>query len=203
MKELSLCEFASQLASRAAVPGGGGAAAVTGALGAALGAMAANLTIGKPKYAEVEEAMRTYAQQLSGVSQELLALADADAEAFEPLSAAYRLPKSPEKDAKLEQLLTAAAAPPQRMIELCLQALSILQALVKQVPRLVMSDIGCGAQMLRAALNAAALNVYINADMLKNGDASEAMFEKAWTMAKEGQAQADAVYAEVEAVLCR
>ena len=100
------CEdFIEVLASKAAVPGGGGASALAGAIGIALGNMVGSLTVGKKTYADVEEEIIECKKQADEIAKEFLELMDKDAEAFEPLSKAYGLPKStPEELAKKEEI---------------------------------------------------------------------------------------------------
>ena len=95
--DLSIGDFMEVLSSKDPVPGGGGASAVAAAVGCSLGRMVASLTLGKKRYAEVEPRVRDIAERLDGLRMELLALADKDAEAFEPLSRAYGLPKETEQ----------------------------------------------------------------------------------------------------------
>ncbi len=96
-KEL-LGAWTDALASKAPVPGGGGASALAGALAAALGQMVANLTVGKKRYADVEEEMQQSLFALNILQMELMALADKDAEVFAPLAAAYGLPSGTEEE---------------------------------------------------------------------------------------------------------
>lgn len=100
--KLQTCEdFIEVLASKAAVPGGGGAAALTGAIGIALGNMVGSLTVGKKTYADVEDEIIECKKEADEIAKEFLELMDKDAEAFEPLSRAYGLPKStPEGDCR-------------------------------------------------------------------------------------------------------
>ena len=104
------CEdFIEVLASKAAVPGGGGASALAGAIGIALGNMVGSLTVGKKTYADVEEEIIECKKQADEIAKEFLELMDKDAEAFEPLSKAYGLPKStPEELAKKEEIMEEA-----------------------------------------------------------------------------------------------
>ena len=110
MLEKKTTEFLEVLSSKEPVPGGGGASAAVGAFGSALGMMVANLTVGKKKYAEVEDEIIEVREKLSDLQKELVELADADARAFEPLSRAYGLPKETEeqrleKEKVMEQAL--------------------------------------------------------------------------------------------------
>ena len=100
MMEQKTTEFLEQLSSGAPVPGGGGASAAVGAFGAALGLMVANLTVGRKKYAAVEEEILAVRARLEGLRDALAALVDRDAQAFEPLSRAYGLPRNTEEEKK-------------------------------------------------------------------------------------------------------
>ena len=109
--DMPVSEFTAALASSSPAPGGGGASALAAALGAALACMVGNLTVGKKKYAENESRLRELIAEAQSLRERLLALVDADAEAFLPLAAAYRLPKdAPGRDAVMEKCLADAAA---------------------------------------------------------------------------------------------
>ena len=208
MKERSICDFVAELSSAAPVPGGGGASALAGALGAALGSMAANLTIGKKKYLEVEPLMIQSANNLKRIAEQMEDLIAEDAEAFEPLSRAYGLPKATEeekqyKEEVLQKALYEAAQPPLKMITLALEALVILEMLSEKASRLVVSDVGCGAAMARAAIEGAALNVYINAKMIHDEKTAKDLFDNTKSMVEKGTALAGKIYQEVEAALCK
>ena len=97
-------EFVEVLASKAPVPGGGGASALVGAVGTALGNMVGSLTVGKKKYADVEEEILEIREKLEQKKQDLVRMVDEDAEAFEPLAKAYRMPKETEEE-KAEKIL--------------------------------------------------------------------------------------------------
>ena len=107
----SIRQFSEELASSAPVPGGGGASAALGAIGIALGDMVGELTVGKKKYADVEEEIRGLMDRAQKLRVRFLELIDADAEAFAPLAAAYRIPKGTEgREEIMEQALHGAAA---------------------------------------------------------------------------------------------
>lgn len=164
----SLCEksvsaFADVLASKAPVPGGGGAAAAAGALAAALGEMVCNLTAGKPKYAAFEAAVAQDLAALTACRHELLALVDRDAEAFSAISAAYATAKTdPARPAIMEAALNTAAEPPLCMMAVIANLIDVLAGLRTHCSALVLSDVGCAAALAAAALQAAALNVWVN-----------------------------------------
>ncbi len=194
------------LASKAPVPGGGGASALGGALGAALGQMVANLTVGKKRYADVEEEMQQSLSALNILQTELLALADRDAEVFAPLAAAYGLPTEAEeqrakKDQVMEENLLAASLVPLQMMEKASAVLDILELLGQKGSRMAISDVGVAAQFARAALTGAVMNVYINTKSMKDRAKAEELNEKAARLIAKGTAQADEIYGRVAARL--
>lgn len=135
--QMEIGSFVEALSSKAPIPGGGGASALAGALGSALGQMVGNLTIGKKKYAAVEEEIREKMEKLSRLSEEFLRLADRDEEVFKPLSEAYGLPKeTPEereyKDAVMEERLLAATMVPLEIMERSVQTMEILEVLARK-----------------------------------------------------------------------
>lgn len=182
--------FLEQLASKAATPGGGGAAALVGAAGVALGNMVGCLTVGKKKYAAVEPDILALNEQAQALRLALEALVQADAEAFAPLAAAYSLPKdTPEqaahKAAVLENALDAACAIPLQIMEKCAEGIRLAQQYAEKGSVLAVSDAGCAAAMCRAALQAASLNVFVNTKLMTDR-----------THAARLNAQADALLAE-------
>ncbi len=197
-----LGQWTDDLASKAPVPGGGGASALAGALAAALGQMAANLTVGKKRYADVEEEMQQSLFALNILQMELMALADKDAEVFAPLAAAYGLPSGTEEEKTkkaqvMEEKLLAASLVPVKMMEKTSAVLDILGLLEEKGSRMVVSDVGVAAQMARAALNGAVMNIYINTKSMKNRETAEELNKKAEKLLKEGTDQADAIYNRV------
>ena len=161
--EKNVDRFLAALASKAPTPGGGGAAALCAAAGIALGNMVGNLTLGKKKYAEVEEDIKALNAKAEKLRADFLALIDADAEAFEPLSRAYGIPKDdPARAEVMEAALLAAAGPPLEIMRKCAEALSLTAEYAAKGSALAVSDAGCAAALLRAAAEAAALNVFIN-----------------------------------------
>lgn len=164
---LPLGAFADALASDAPTPGGGSGAAVAGALGAALVAMLARLTIGRKRYAAHEELMKAIADAAGEAQAALLALASEDAAAYDAVSTAYRLPKTTdaEKAARKEAIQAAmrgACDVPLRVMEQCLEVISLAKNAVKRGNVNAASDGAAGAELCRAALKVAAYNVRIN-----------------------------------------
>ena len=199
----SSCEgFLESLASKAPAPGGGGAAALVGAVGVALGNMVGSLTVGKKKYAAVEADLRTLNAQAESLRRRLEVLVQADAEAFLPLAAAYGLPKeTPEqqahKAAVLEQALDGACAVPLEIMEACCEGIALAQEYAAKGSALAVSDAGCAAALCKAALQAASLNVFINTKLMTDKTHAAALDAQADALLSEYVPKADAVFAQV------
>jgi formiminotetrahydrofolate cyclodeaminase len=165
--EKSCAEFVVALAGKEPVPGGGGTAALVGALGMALGHMVGSLTVGKKKYAAVEADVLALMGRAAALQETLLTLVDRDAEVFEPLSKAYGLPKeTPEQQAYKQQVMEAAlkeaCAVPMEIMRACCQAIELHQGFAAKGSAIAISDVGCGVICCASALRAASLNVFIN-----------------------------------------
>ena len=139
------------LASKSPVPGGGGASAIGGALAAALGQMVANLTVGKKKYAAVEETMQEVLGKLQTCQADFLDLVDQDAKVFAPLAAAYALPTSTEEEKQekariMEERLLAASLVPLHMMEKAAEMLEFLEILAEKGSRMaLLAGVGISA----------------------------------------------------------
>ena len=169
LRNQSCCDFVSALASAAPVPGGGGAAAMAGALSAALCSMAANLTVGKKKYADVEEDIKALMAEAETIRLRLLELIDEDATGFEPLAKAYAIPKDePGRDEVMEECLRTAAAAPAEIFDLACRVIEMQYDFAKKGSRLMISDAATGASFARAAMEGAAVNVKVNTRLMKD-----------------------------------
>lgn len=167
--EKNIDKFLEALASSAPTPGGGGAAALCGALGIALGNMVGSLTLGKKKYADVQEDIAELNAKAEALRAGFVALVDADAEAFAPLSRAYAIPKDdPARDEIMEPALLRAAEAPLEIMRKCAEALDLISGYAAKGSALAISDAGCAAALCGAAIEAAALNVKINTKSMKN-----------------------------------
>lgn len=167
--EKNVDKFLADLASSAPTPGGGGAAALCGALGIALGNMVGSLTLGKKKYADVQEDIAELNAKAEALRAGFVALVDADAEAFAPLSRAYSIPKDdPARDEIMEPALLKAAEAPLEIMRKCAEALDLISGYAAKGSALAISDAGCAAALCGAAMEAAALNVKINTKSMKN-----------------------------------
>jgi formiminotetrahydrofolate cyclodeaminase len=198
LTELSCLQFSEQLASKAPVPGGGGAAALTGALAAGLGCMAANLTVGKKKYLPYEEDHIRIIARSNELRQQFLELVDEDAAAFEPLSAAYSMDKNNPESAKILRTATlAASGAPLKMMQCCAELVTLLEELLGKCSVLMLSDVGCAALAVHAALEAASMNVFVNTRTLPGDTEAESLEAQASGLLREflprSQAVSDAV----------
>ena len=169
MLNKSVTEFTEALASKAAVPGGGGASALVGAIGIALGDMVGELTVGKKKYADVEEDVKALMARAQDLRVKLLACVNRDAEAFEPLSRAYGIPKDdPTRDEVMEKCLRDAAAAPLEILDLCCEAIELQQEFAAKGSVLAVSDAATGVVFCWSAMYGAAVNVKVNTRSMKD-----------------------------------
>lgn len=194
----SVTGFAEALASKTAVPGGGGASALAGALGVALGSMVGELTVGKKKYADVEEDIRGLMGQAEDLRVRLLDCVNKDAAAFEPLSKAYGIPKDePGRDEIMEKCLRDAAAAPLEILDLCCEAIELHREFAAKGSVLAVSDAATGAVLCWGAMYGAAVNVKVNTKAMKDRSYADQInahvdgqMEKYWPIA-------EAVYKEI------
>ena len=168
-EDTTIKEFTEQLASPSSVPGGGGASALVGAIGIALGDMVGEHTVGKKKYADVEEDIKALMVKAQDLRARLVECVEKDAVAFEPLSRAYGIPKDePGRDETLEKCLRDAAQVPLEIFDLCCEAIEICKEFGEKGSRMLISDAATGAADLRAALYGAAINVKVNTKLMKD-----------------------------------
>ena len=202
VESMTIQEFLDVLSSKEPVPGGGGASALAGALGNALGQMVANLTIGKKKYALVEDEIKELAERMKGIQGQFSALADQDAKVFAPLAKCYSLPSGTEEEKAykaevMEARLLDASLVPMEIMEKASEMPEIMDILADKGSRMAVSDVGVGVQFIRTALLGAVMNVYINTKSMKNREKAEEMNEKAERLIKEGTEAADRIYQKV------
>lgn len=202
IEEMNLNDFLSETASSSPAPGGGGGCAFVGALGVALGNMVGSLTLGKKKYADAEDDMKNLSVRAQKVREELVSLISADAEAFEPLAAAYRMKsdtaeEKAAKDNELEICLKGACEVPLEIMRKCCEAIDIVMEYAAKGSVMAISDAGCGAIICKSALQGAALNVFINTKSMKNRELAEKMNEEADELLRKYTMLADEIYAMV------
>jgi formiminotetrahydrofolate cyclodeaminase len=170
-----LTVFLEELASSAPAPGGGSVAALSGALGAALLSMVCSLTVGKKKYADVQEEIKEILARSEALRNELTDLLEADVEAYTKVSKAYKMPKETEEERKtrseaIQIALKEATAVPMRVAEACVKVLELCTPTAEKGTRLAVSDAGIAALMAEAGLRSAALNVLINLKSIKDDE---------------------------------
>ena len=163
----TVSEFLNELASAAPAPGGGSAAALAGAMGAALVSMVCHLTLGRKKYADVQDDMAAVVAQSEGLRRELSDLLQADVEAYTAVSSAYQLPKGTDEDkaarsVAIQDALKQATIVPMRVAEACVRVLDLCRPVAEKGNVNAVSDAGVAALLAEAALRSAALNVIIN-----------------------------------------
>lgn len=193
-------KFVEVLASDAPAPGGGGAAALVGAIGTALGNMVGSLTVGKKKYADVEAEIIALQGKCSALQKELLDQVEADEKGFVPLARAYGIPKDdPARAETLEKATVTACQVPVRIMELCCEAMEAIAVFAAKGSRLAVSDAGCAAVCVKAALQAASLNVFINTKTLKDRALAEEMNARCLGMLETYGTMADGIFETVKA----
>jgi formiminotetrahydrofolate cyclodeaminase len=208
LAEQDIQSFCTALISKSPVPGGGGASALAGALAACLGGMAVQLTRGKKKFIPVDEMLKAQLESLEESRQILLHCMDEDAAAFEPLSKAYGMPAETEqqkekKQAVLETCLCRAAQPPMKILQTGAEVAASLQALSGHISKLVISDLGCAAAMARACMQCAAMNVWVNAQLMKDRAKAETLYAESRDVLERGTAQCETLIQKVGEALCR
>lgn len=195
---MPISDFLNSLSSCAPVPGGGGAAALSGALGAALASMVSNLTVGKKKYAEYEDDLRHILDEAQELEQTLCLQMDEDARCFEPLSKAYGIAKDdPRRAAIMEDALQLACTAPLSIMKTAAQAIELHRELCEKGSRLVISDVGVGVLCCKTALMGGSLNILINANLMKDRAYADNLLADTQALLDKYCKMADEVYAEV------
>jgi len=169
----SIDGYVRDLASNLPAPGGGSGAALAGALGAALAAMVANFTVGKEKFADVDERVRGLLAELDAVRERLLQLVDEDVASYTQVSAAYKLPRATDeekaaREAAIQEACQAAAGVPRTIAETCDRCIALAAELCDIGNPNLISDVGCAVRLAEAARHCAWLNVAINLSVIKD-----------------------------------
>ena len=205
LADMTTKDYLKLLASDAPAPGGGSVSALSAAQGAALTAMVCDLTIPKEKYAAFREICEQVKRDILSVLDELIVVIDKDTEAYNKVSAAFKMPKDTEeqkaaRSAAIREATVEATKVPYRTMELCLAGLSITQRAVGRSNPNAASDLGVAALNLLAGLKGAYLNVKINLPGIKDEE-TRASFAAAAAMAEEAEQKAAGIYEEVLAAL--
>lgn len=169
----TLQEYLTELSSNSPTPGGGNVAALCGALSASLGTMVCNLTIGKKKYANVENEMISVKQKLESYQKTFVELGAKDNAAFEKVMEAFKLPKETDaekesRSKKIEEATIGAADIPAQVMKTCAVILPLLKIIIDKGNRNSLSDAGVAASLIGTAAKSAYLNVIINCSSLSN-----------------------------------
>lgn len=199
IKQKSVEVFLDELASKQATPGGGSAAAVMGAQSAALTSMVCNLTIGKPKYIEVEADMQALLKQSEALREELTDMIKADVDVFDKLMACYGLAKNTdeekaERSRQIQSVLKEATIVPLDCAKACAEAIKLSKVAAEKGNLGVISDAGVAAMAGYSALKSAALNVYINAGSIKDKEFADAKLQELEAIIKASEAEAEVTY---------
>jgi formiminotetrahydrofolate cyclodeaminase len=204
--KLSVTRFLDELASGSATPGGGSAAAIMGAMGAALVSMVANLTLGKKSYEAVEPQMRELLAESEVLRARLASMVAEDTAAFDSLMAAYRLPKASDaekaaRSAAIQAGLKAATEAPLECARECAKVVRLTERAVAHGNLNVISDVGVGVLAAFCALRSAALNVHINAPQIKDRAFTDRATKELQALLDECAPLAERVHGEVKAKL--
>lgn len=194
--------FIDKLATSAPTPGGGGASAYVGALASALASMVGSLTVGKKAYAQVEADVYVTLEKLAAVRERLLELVEEDARAFEPLAAAYRMPKATPEDkaAKNEAMQVAlvdACEVPLEIMRCTARVVELSEFLAYYGSRMALSDVGVAVAFARAAVEGASLNIFINAASMDDVKQAESYRSAARLIIETTNVQCDRLFAYV------
>ncbi len=173
IKNKSIQNFLNELASKSATPGGGSVSALLGAQSAALTSMVCNLTIGKPKYSEVEIEMQAVLLKSENLREILTGLIKADIDVFDQLMLAYGLPKDTDDEKELraeviQRVLKAATEVPLDCARACAEAIELSRCAANIGNLGAISDAGAAVMVGYSGLKIAALNVYINTGNIKD-----------------------------------
>lgn len=169
----SMRSFLKELSSAAPTPGGGSVAALSGALGAALISMVSNLTVGKEKYADVQDEIAALLRKSENLREELIELLEADVRVYTELSETMKMPRDTEeqKDRRTKEMdkaLKAATNVPMKIAEACVSVMELCRPAAEKGNINAISDVGVGILMAEAGLRSAALNVLINLAWIKD-----------------------------------
>ncbi|WP_088229069.1 cyclodeaminase/cyclohydrolase family protein [Desulfosporosinus sp. FKB] len=202
LKNMSLREFASEVASSSPAPGGGSVAAYAGAQGFALVAMVCRLTIGKEKFSSVQEEMKSLLAIAEKKQESMLALVDDDTEGFKAVMKALSLPKNGDEEKALrrealEEATLMAAVIPLHTARECLAGLRELPGLLDKGNPNALSDMGVAALMFKSGLEGALYNVQINAIGLKSPEKKEDLLTKCKALRSEGNGLFEACQGKV------
>ena len=206
IKDESVQVFLNKLASKASTPGGGSAAAIMGAMGAALVSMVCNLTIGKEKYAGVEDEMKEVLSRAEGLREQMTDMIRQDVAVFDQVMGAYGMPKDTEEQKiasaeAIQKALQAATDVPIACARTCVEVIRLSRTAAEKGNLNVISDAGVAVIAAQAALQSAALNVYINIGNIKDQSFAAGRRTELEGLVQGADSEAEAVYALVKSKL--
>ncbi|MGJ0507190.1 MAG: methenyltetrahydrofolate cyclohydrolase [Methylocystis sp.] len=198
-KTETIGKFLDELASDAPTPGGGGAAALSGAMGAALVSMVCNLTIGKKNYEAVSEDLKKTLARAEALREELTRGIDEDVVAFNTLMGAYGLPRATDdekaaRSAAIQDALKTATLAPLATCKVCYEVIALSKEAADKGNLNVISDAGVAVLAANAGLRSCALNVFINAKSIKDRDFAEKQLAEVNALLAKASAETEAVY---------
>jgi methenyltetrahydrofolate cyclohydrolase len=200
----SIATFLDDLASERPTPGGGGAAALCGAIGAALVSMVANLTIGKKNYEAVWEDLEAVNTKVEALRAELTRAIEEDVAAFNSVMGAYGLPRATEDEkaqrtAAIQAALKDATLAPLRAFKACFEVIRLSTAVAEKGNSNVVSDAGVAVLAANAGLRSAALNVFVNGKAIKDRDFAEKQIAEVNALLAQAAEMTESVYQTVRA----
>jgi methenyltetrahydrofolate cyclohydrolase len=198
----SIATFLDDLASERPTPGGGGAAALCGAIGAALVSMVANLTIGKKNYEAVWQDLEAVNTKAEALRAELTGAIEEDVMAFNAVMAAYGLPRATEEEkakrtASIQAALKNATLAPLRAVKACFEVIRLSATVAEKGNLNVISDAGVAVLSANAGLRSAALNVFVNAKAIKDRDFAEKQIAEVNALLAQAAETRESVYQTV------
>jgi methenyltetrahydrofolate cyclohydrolase len=198
----SIQTFLDDLASERPTPGGGGAAAACGAIGAALVSMVANLTIGKKNYEAVSEDLAAVNAKAEALRAELTRAIEEDVVAFTAVMSAYGLPRATDEEkakraASIQAALKDATQAPLRAVKACFEVIRLSAAAAEKGNLNVISDAGVAVLAANAGLRSAALNVFINAKAIKDRDFAEKQLAEVNALLAQAAETTESIYQTV------
>lgn len=202
LADLQVSAFADLLASDAPAPGGGSAAALEGALGASLTAMVCALTVGKKKYADVQDLAAETQKKAEDLKARFLDVMDRDTEAFNAVSAVFSMPKDTDEEkaarsAAMQEALKGCTKTPFEMMELAVESLELTASVLGKTNASAASDLGVSALSMKAAIQGAWLNVLINIGSFKDKELANEYRAKGEALLARALPLADRIYETV------
>lgn len=201
--EMTLTGFVDTAASDAPAPGGGSVSALEGALGAALTSMVCALTLGRKKYADVQDLAASTEKQALELKDRYLDIIDRDTEAFNAVSAVFSMPKETDADkaarkAAMQAALKLCTATPMEMMELAVETLRMIASVMGKLNASAASDLGCAILAMKSAIQGAWLNVLINVGGIDDAAFAKEAREKGERLLAEALPLADRLFGEIE-----